>query len=127
MFEKCATNVNRIGVGRLLNAGGEIDTITEKVIVFDQHISEVQTKAHALWALVVLPRQRQRSSDVHGTLHLVDRTRELDKHRVAHRLEKAALALGNLGIDQVAADGKPPSGAGLIGLHQARIADYISD
>jgi hypothetical protein len=87
----------------------------------------MQTKAHVQWAFVALPSQQQPSPNAGGASHCVYRTREFDEHRVAHRLEQAAIAFGNLGVDQVAAVGKQLSRAVLIGLHQTRIADYVSD
>ena len=58
--EKRAAHVDRIGVGGLLNAGGEVNAIADEVVVLHQHIGEVQAKAHAQGADVALLRQRQR-------------------------------------------------------------------
>ena len=127
LLEKRGANVYGIWVGCLLNAGGEVDAIANKIVVFYQHVSKMQTKAHAQWALLALPSQQQPSPNAHGASHCVYRTRKFDEHRVAHRLKQPAIAFGNLGVDQVAAVGEPLSGAVLIGLHQTRIADYISD
>ncbi len=46
LLEKRSANVNGIRVGRLLNAGGEIDAIADQIVVFYEHISKMQTKAH---------------------------------------------------------------------------------
>src|SRR6185437_131767 len=127
LLEKCRTYVNRIGIGRLLNTGGKVDTIADEVIVFDKHIGDVQAEAHAERAVVGLARQRQRSSNAHGASRCVDGTGEFDEHRVAHRLEQASIKPGNLRADQIAARGEPLSSAFLIRLHQSRIADYIGD
>jgi hypothetical protein len=92
LLEKRGANVNGVRVGRLLNAGGEVDAIAHKIVVFYQHVSKMQTKAHAQWALVALPGQQQPRPNAHGASHCVYRTRKFDEHRVTHRLEQTAIA-----------------------------------
>ena len=125
LLEERGANVNGVRVGRLLNAGGEVDAIAHKIVVFYQHVSKMQTKAHTQWALVALSSQQQPRPNAHGASYCVYRTCKFDEHRIAHRLEQTAIAFGNFGVDHVAAVGEPLSGPVLIGFHQVRIADYI--
>ena len=59
-------------------------------------------------------------------MHPVGDTEEFHEEPVAGSLHQAAAMLGDLGVDQLFANGfELRERAGLVSLHQARIADYI--
>ena len=64
--------------------------------------------------------------DQDGAPHRVDDARELAERAVPHKLDDAALVLGDERLDQLPAQRlQPGEGAVLVALHQGRVADHV--
>src|SRR6476619_3464030 len=93
------------GIGEGLDTRGDVDAVAIEVVALDDHVAEIDADAQ-LDAVV------RRDTEVvlgHRLLHLdraahrVDDAGKLHQHTVAGRLDDAALMLGDLRIEELAA------------------------
>ncbi len=121
-------NTNTAYVGKLLDAGSNIHTVAENIVVFENDIAKIDAdpefdppilrhvRISPLHALL----------DLHGALYCIGHALELHEHAVARRLDDPALVLCDGGIDQFNPV-RPEAGdrACFVGLHQPAIACHI--
>jgi hypothetical protein len=115
-------------LGDPLQPRRDVDAVAVNVAVFDDHIARVDADAE-LDALVLggcivprrhLPLQRDGAGD------RFDDAREFDQDSIAGSLDDASLVLGDLRVDQIAAQ-RPEArqGAGLVPFHQAAVSHDV--
>ena len=94
------------------------------------HVAEVDPDPEAD-ALVLgrgRPPARRRRLDREGALDGVDDAAELAERAVASQLDDPAAVLGQERLDQLLAESlEAPERAGLVALHQPRVADHVRD
>ncbi len=115
-----ARDADPAGLGDPLQPRGDVDAVAVDVVVFDDHVTRIDADAE-LDALVLggsvvpcrhPPLQRDGADD------RFDDARELDQDSVAGGLDDAPFVLGDLRVDQIAAQrSEAREGAGLVPFH----------
>jgi hypothetical protein len=117
------------GIGQRLDPGGDVDAVAVEVVALDDHVAEIDADAQfdavgrrdAAVALGHRLLHRDRAA------HRIDDAGELDQQAVAGGLDDAALVLGDLRIEELAAQRLEAfKRAFLVQPHQPRIARDIS-
>jgi hypothetical protein len=123
-------DANASGCGERLQPRGNVDAVAGDVVTLDDDVAEVDPNAE-FDPLVGGDEQVARSHlalHLHGAAQRGRRARKFDQHAVAGRTHDAAAVLGDLRIDQLRADlPQPGMRAGLVALHEPRIADDVGD
>ena len=116
------------GFGECLQPRGYVDAIPEDVVLFGDHVAEVDPDAK----LDPLIDRGSRIALDHAPLHVdcaphgIDHARKLDEHSVAGVLDDPAMVFGYLGIDKRAAMRfEAFVRAFFVRPHQTRIARHI--
>jgi hypothetical protein len=121
-------NADSAGLGKRLQACGDIDPVAEDVAALDDDVAEVDADAKPDAPLVGHFRLAVEHAALHlgGTAHRIDDARKFGQHAVASGLDDAAAMLGDLRIDQLPAVRLEAfERAFFVGAHQARIARHI--
>src|SRR5215469_13145915 len=116
------------GLGERFQARGNIDAVAENIVVFDDHVAEIDADAKldgtCCGDVRIAPRHSR--LDLNGALDRVDHALELDQQPVTRGLNDASAVLGDRGIDQLQAMGlEPRQSAGFVDLHEAAVPDHI--
>ena len=95
-------------LGKLLQAGGDVDAVAVDVLAVDDHVAEVDADAERK---PVLGRQggvalAQGLLDVDSAGQRLDDAREVGQHAVTRRADDAAVVLGDEPVDDLAAGSK---------------------
>jgi len=112
-----------------LEPRGDVDAVAVNVAVLDDHITRVD--ANAVLNSLVLGRSmvlyRHPLLHSEGAGDRFDNAREFDEDSVAGRFDEAPLVLGDLRVDQIAAQ-RPEArkGAGLVPFHQTAVSGDIA-
>ena len=98
------------GLGQRFEAGGDIDAVTEDVAVLDDDIANVHADAELDRLIGGTPALRSVIAALHldGAVQRIDHAGELDQHAVAGGLDDAAAVLGDLRVDELAAQRLQP-------------------
>src|SRR5205085_7765145 len=120
---------NSAGLGQGFEARGDVDAVTENIVVLDDDVAEIDPNAEYNPQIF-----RHRCVPLgHPALHRdgagdgLNHARELDQDAVASCLNDTAFVFGNAWIDQFAAmASKPGKSPSLVLAHQAAVADDIS-
>ena len=109
LVEGVAGNDDAAGLGERLEPRGDVDAVAVDVVALDDHVAEIDADPE-LDALVlgrIGVALGHAALDRERALYGVDHARELDQGAIAHQLDDAAVAGGDLGLDQLLAE---PSG-----------------
>jgi hypothetical protein len=115
-------------VAHLLQAGRHVHPVAVHVAVEQGYVAQVDPDPEhdplGLRQADVAPGYGALDRDRAGDR--VDHALEHDQGAVTHQLHEPAVVLGDQGVDDLGADClEPGDGAGLVGLHQARVADHV--
>ena len=116
------------GIGQGFDPGGDVDAVAIEVVALDDHVAEID--ADAQFDAVVRRDARvalgHRLLHRDGTAHRIDDAGKLHQQAVAGGLDDAALVLGDLRIDELAAQRLEAfERAFLVRPHQPRIPRHI--
>ena len=129
LLEDGAGDADAAGLGQGLEARRDVHAVAVDVLVFDDHVAEVDADAKAEPSILgslgfvgghaVLPG----GSAGDGIHH----AGELDQQAVSHQLDDAAAMPGDERLQNLSAQlGEAPKRAGLVRPHQAGVADHVS-
>jgi hypothetical protein len=100
-----AAHADAAGLGEGLEARRDVHAVAEDVVALVDDVADVDADAQDDPAVVrdADVAQRHAALEVDREPHRVDDARELEQQAVAHRLDDAAVVLGDLRVDQLAA------------------------
>ena len=111
-----------------LQPRGDVDAFAVDVVALDDDVAEIDADAiaDALRFGALRLGARRRLLDRQRAVDGGDHAREFDQRAVAHQLDDAPAVRGDAGIeDPASVDLQPFERAGLVGLHQAAVADDV--
>lgn len=120
-----AADQDVVGIGRLLDAGGEVYTIANEVIALHDHVGLMQAKAHAHWFPVMRVAQCQRCAHLRRTADRIHRARKLHSGPRPRRVEDPAVEFTGLLAYQLLHSRHELRGHYLGLLHHGRVAHQV--
>ena len=129
LLRHLAGNADAARVGKLLQAGGDVDTVAMPISALHDHFAEVDANANIDALTSGSPAFRSAIPRWMSTAHSTASTtlRELGEKTIAHELEDAAAMLRYCRFNEfIAVSLDPLKGFRFVLLHQAAVADDIS-
>ena len=121
-------DTNSAWLGQALEPSCHVDPVAIDIVVLDDNVADVDANAELDAPIIGDAGVAIRHTRLHGdgALHGIDDAAELDQHAVTCRLDDAAVALRDFGVDELLSMGfRVGQGAHLIGTHEAAEADHI--
>jgi len=123
-----AGHADAAGFGQPFQPRGDVDAIAKQIIAVEDHVAEIDPDPELDAPVGHLGGIALRHRPLHrdGTAHRIDDAAELDQHPIAGGLDDPAVMLGDLRIDELAAQRLEAFERALLILpHQPRIPRHI--
>src|ERR1700733_2398460 len=121
-------DANASGLGERLEPRGDVDAVAVNVLALDDDVAEIDADAQHDRRRCAVRLGRQGSRALYGerTVHGIDHAAELDNGAVADQFYDPPVMGGDGGVeDDLAVPFQGAERAGLIGAHEAGIADHV--
>jgi len=122
-------DTNAAGFGQRFQPRRDIDAVAVNIVALDDDIAEIDADAQhdRRWRAVGIRRQSGRALHRERAVHCIDHAAKLDNGAVANQFHNPPVVSGNGRVENdLAVPLQGGERAGLVGSHQAGIADHIS-